>query len=155
MSARATARGVPQSAWGREHRVRQPEAVRRHHQKDRRRLRSMATAVVGAGLAVMLILGVVGLRVQQVRLSYRLDALRGSRAEVEELNRRLRVEVAMLKSLSRIEGKARTELGMVAPARDQVRLAREFVPGGRGGAVGLDRPSVVAERVEPRDLGVR
>jgi hypothetical protein len=98
---------------------------------------------------------VVGLRVQQVRLSYRLDALRGGRAEVEELNRRLRVEMAMLKSLSRIEGKARTELGMVAPARDQVRLAREFVPGGRGGAVGLDRPSVVAEHAEPRDIGVR
>ena len=40
--------------------------------------------------------------------------------------------MATLKSLSRIEGKARTELGMVAPARDQVRLAREFVPGGTG-----------------------
>jgi hypothetical protein len=43
----------------------------------------------------------------------------------------------------------------VAPARDQVRLAREFVPGGRGRAAGLDRPSVVAEHVEPRDIGVR
>jgi len=114
MSARAVARSVPQSAWGREHRARQPEAVRRHRQKDRRRLRSMATAVVGAGLAVILILGVVGLRVQQVRLSYRLDALRG----------------------------------------DQVRIAREFVPGGRGAAA-LDRPSVVAERPVPRDVGVR
>ena len=46
MSARAAARSVPQSAWGREHRARQPEAVRRHRQKDRRRLRSMASAVV-------------------------------------------------------------------------------------------------------------
>jgi cell division protein FtsL len=154
MSARAAAHSVPQFAWGREHRARQPEAVRRHRQKDRRRLRSMASAVVGAGLAVMLILGVVGLRVQQVRLSYRLDALRSSRAEAEELNRRLRVEMATLKSLSRIEGKARTELGMVAPARDQVRIAREFVPGGRGAAA-LDRPSVVAERPVPRDVGVR
>jgi len=45
MSARA-GRGAPQSAWGREHRARQPEAVRRHRQKDRRRLRSMATAVM-------------------------------------------------------------------------------------------------------------
>jgi cell division protein FtsL len=113
----------------------------------------MATAVLGAGLVVTLILGVVGLRVQQVRLSYRLDALRVSRAEAEELNRRLRVEMATLKSLSRIEGKARTELGMVAPARDQVRLAREFVPAGKG-AVGLDRPSVVAERAVSRDVGV-
>jgi cell division protein FtsL len=154
MSARAARRHVPQSAWGHEHRARQPEAVRRHRQSDRRRLRSMANAVMGAGLAVALVLGVVGLRVQQVRLSYRLDALRSSRAGIEESNRRLRVEMATLKSLSRIEGKARTELGMVAPARDQVRLAREFVSGGKG-AVGLDRPSVVAERVVPRDVGVR
>jgi hypothetical protein len=35
-----------------------------------------------------------------------------------------------------------------------VRLAREFVPGGEG-AAGLDRPSVVAERAVPRDIGVR
>jgi cell division protein FtsL len=103
---------------------------------------------------VALILGVVGLRVQQVRLSYRLDALRDSRAQIEEANRRLRVEIATLKSLSRIEGKARTELGMVAPARGQVRLAREFVTGGRGAAA-LDRPSVVAERAVSRDAGVR
>ena len=62
--------------------------------------------------------------------------------------------MATLKSLSRIEGKARNELGMVAPARDQVRIAREFVPAGRGAAA-LDRPSVVAERPIPRDVGVR
>jgi cell division protein FtsL len=114
----------------------------------------MAGAVLGAALGVLLVLGVVGMRVQQVRLSYRLDALRQSRAEIEEINRRLRVEAATLRSLSRIEGKARTELGMVAPGRDQVRLAREFVPGGRG-AAGLDRPSVVAERAVPRTIGVR
>ena len=154
MSARAAGRSVPLSAWGREHRARQPEAVRRHRQSDRRRLRSMANAVVGAGLVVALILGVVGLRVQQVRMSYRLDALRNSRAEVEEANRRLRVEMATLRSLARIEGKARTELGMVAPTRDQIRLAREFVPGGKGAAA-LDRPSVVAEHAVPRDVGVR
>jgi cell division protein FtsL len=154
MSARVVGRSASLSAWGREHRARQSEVVRRHRQKDRRRLRSMATAVVAAGLGVALVLGVVALRVQQVRMSYRLDALRHSRAEIEEMNRRLRVEMATLKSLSRIEGKARTELGMVAPARDQVRLAREFIPGGKGAAA-LDRPSVVAERAVPRDIGVR
>jgi cell division protein FtsL len=114
----------------------------------------MASAVVGAGLAVTLVLGVVGLRVQQVRLSYRLDALRQARTDIEETNRRLRVETATLKSLSRIEGKARTELGMVAPGRDQVRLAREFVSAG-GGAARLDGASVIAERVVPRAFGVR
>jgi cell division protein FtsL len=114
----------------------------------------MATAVVGAGVAVLLVLGVVGLRVQQVRLSYRLDALRQGRAELEETNRRLRVEMATLKSLSRIEGKARTELGMVAPGRDQVRLAREFVPSAGGGSAALDRRAVLVD-AGSRGLGVR
>jgi cell division protein FtsL len=114
----------------------------------------MAAAVLGAGLAVLVVLGVVGLRVQQVRLSYRLDALRQSRAELEESNRRLRVEMATLKSLSRIEGKARAELGMVAPGRDQVRLAREFVQSG-GGSAALDRRAVVADRWVSRSVGVQ
>lgn len=144
MSSRVGTSRAPQSHWGHQHRARQPEAVRRHRVSDRRRLRSMFTAVVGAGLAVVLVLGVVGLRVQQVRLSYRLDALRQGRAELEETNRRLRVEMATLKSLSRIEGKARGELGMIAPGRDQVRLAREFVPGGGGGAAALDRRAELA-----------
>lgn len=154
MSTRVGTSRAPQSHWGSQHRARQPEAVRRHRVKDRRRLRSMAAAVLGAGLAVLLVLGVVGLRVQQVRLSYRLDVLRQSRAELEETNRRLRVEVATLKSLSRIEGKARAELGMVAPGRDQVRLAREFVQAG-GGAAALDRRAVVADRWVSRSVGVQ
>jgi len=154
MSSRVGTSRAPQSHWGHQHRARQPEAVRRHRVSDRRRLRSMATAVVGAGVAVLLVLGVVGLRVQQVRLSYRLDALRQGRAELEETNRRLRVEMATLKSLSRIEGKARTELGMVAPGRDQVRLAREFVPGDGGGAAALGRRAVLVD-AGSRSLGVR
>ena len=154
MSSRVGTSRAPPSHWGHQHRARQPEAVRRHRVSDRRRPRSMATAMVGAGVAVLLVLGVVGLRVQQVRLSYRLDVLRQGRAELEETNRRLRVEMATLKSLSRIEGKARTELGMVAPGRDQVRLAREFVPGGGGGAAALDRRAVLVDAAS-RSLGVR
>jgi len=80
-------------------------------------------------------LGVVGLKVEQVRLSYRLEALRAAIVEVEELNRQLRVELATLRSLARIEDKAFAELGMVPPARHQVRLAREFVTGGAGTAL--------------------
>jgi cell division protein FtsL len=124
----------------------QREAARSHRESDRRRLRAMAGAVLGAGLVVALVLGVVGLRVQQVRLSYRLEALRAARADVEETNRRLRVELAMLRSPARIEGKARNELGMTAPSQQQVRLAREFVPGASGGAAGGGRQTVLVER---------
>jgi cell division protein FtsL len=80
----------------------------------------------------MLVLGVVAARVQLVRLSYRLDSLRSLRAEMDESRSRLRVELDTLRSLARIEGKARTELGMAPPAANQVQLAREFVPSGQG-----------------------
>ena len=107
-----------------------------HRESDRRRLRAMAVSLACAGFVVALVLGLVGLRVQQVRLSYRLDGLRAARVELEENRNRLRVELATLKSLARIDGVARGELGMVVPGRDQVRLAREFVPGGTGLASG-------------------
>lgn len=101
-----------------------------HRASDRRRLRAMLAGVLAAGVAVMLVLGLVGLRMQQVRLSYRLDTLRTAKAGAEEMNRRLRVEKASLQSLARIEIEARTRLGMVAPTRQQVQLAREFVGDG-------------------------
>jgi cell division protein FtsL len=122
--------------------------ARFHRESDRRRLRAMATALFGAGLLVALVLGVVGLRVQQVRLSYRLEGLRSVKSQVEETRSRLRVELYTLESLARIEGKARTELGMVPPARNQVQLAREFVAGGDG--VSAKAPITAAARVPAR-----
>src|SRR5207253_266795 len=87
------------------------QVARFHRESDRRRIRAMVASVVGAGLLVALVLSVVGLKVQQVRLSYRLDALRTTRTELEEANRRLSVERASLSSLGRIEGEARLRLG--------------------------------------------
>ena len=130
MSARAARLPPAASATGRPSFTERQETARFHRERDRRRLRSMVRGLLGAGLLVALVLGLVALRVQQVRLSYRLDGLRATRAELEESRARLRVELATLTSLARIENKARTELGMVRPANDQVRLAREFVTSG-------------------------
>ncbi len=130
-----------------------PQSARFHRESDRRRLRAMALALACAGVVVGLVLGVVGLRVQQVRTSYRLDSLRVARAELEETRGRLSVELATLKSLARIEGKARGELGMVQPGKDQVRLAREFVPGGSGLSSRALTASV--DPVAPRSPGWR
>jgi cell division protein FtsL len=80
---------------------------------------------------VICALAVVGLRVQSVHLGYRLDTLRAERAELTTLMRQLQVELATLRSPARIESRAR-ELGLVMPAREQLRLAREFVPGDSG-----------------------
>lgn len=78
-------------------------------------------------------LGLVALRVQDVQLAYRLDAMRAERTRMEGLVRQLDIELATLRAPARLELRAR-ELGMTAPTRDQVRLAREYVPTATGTA---------------------
>lgn len=108
------------------------QVARFHREPDRRLRRTMGAALACSAVLVAGVLGVVALKVHQVRLSYQLDGLRASRATAEERTRVLSVELATLRSLARIEDKARGELGMMPPAADQVLLAREFVSAGRG-----------------------
>jgi cell division protein FtsL len=105
------------------------QAARFHREPDRRMRRVMAVALLLSAALVGVVLGVVGLKVQQVRLSYRLDGLRQVRVDEEEAVRRLGVEVQTLRSLARIEAVAYRQLGMVRPDRGQVLLARELVAG--------------------------
>ena len=120
------------------------QGARFHRESDRRRLRAMLAGIAAAGVVVALVLGLVGLRMQQVRLSYRLDVLRTAKLAVEEANRRLLVEKASLQSLARVEVEARTRLGMVAPTQQQVQLAREFVGGGTATAALGSRTATAA-----------
>lgn len=119
---------------------------RLHREPDRRVRRSLVVALATSALLVTGALTVVGVRVEQVRLAYRLDTLRTDRARAQETIRQLQVEVATLRSPSRIEARAR-RIGLVVPARDQVRLAREYVAGGTGlAAQGSRAASLVAPR---------
>ncbi len=113
------------------------QSARLVRERDGRLLRLMGATLVVTACLVGLILGLVGVKVNQVRLSYRLDQLRLARSELREVNRQLRVELATLRTPARIESKARGELGMLAPSRSQVRLAREYVPGTTSGAASL------------------
>jgi hypothetical protein len=97
-------------------------------ERDRRRLRAMGAALAFGGLLVGGVLGYVWLQVQRVRVSYEMDDLRALRGDVEEQNRKLRLELSSLRSYARVETEAR-RLGLTEPARDQVRLAREFFNG--------------------------
>jgi cell division protein FtsL len=147
--------GKPPAVWTGAFGLGSQHAARFHRETDRTLRRTMLVAAMGAALAVGGVLGVVALRVHQVRLSYQIDGLRSTRAALEERTRLLRVEMATLRSLARIEGRARTELGMVAPAANQVLLAREFVAGG-GNAVGAAPPrTAAAERARAGDARVR
>ena len=95
--------------------------------------RSFLTALVGAAIVVAVGLGLVALRVHDVQLAYRLDALRAEQARTTKLIRELEIEIATLRAPGRLESRAR-ELGMTAPGRNQVRLAREYVPTATGTA---------------------
>ena len=93
--------------------------------------RSLVAAFVVCALLVMGALAVVGLRVQQVHLAYQLERLHRERAETQTVLRQLEVEVATLQAPGRIEQRAR-QLGLVAPERAQIRLAREYTAAGTG-----------------------
>jgi len=104
---------------------------RLHREADPRVRRSLVGALLVSAALVAGALGVVGLRVQQVHLAYQLDRLHRERAEVASTIRQLEVEVATLKAPARVEQRAR-QLGLTAPDRQQVRLAREYAPAGTG-----------------------
>jgi cell division protein FtsL len=109
--------------------VKTPQTL--HHEQDPRVRRSLVAALLVSAALVCGALGVVGLRVQQVHLAYQLDRLQHERAGVEAAIRQLEVEVATLRAPARIEQRAR-QLGLGAPQRQQVRLAREYLPSGTG-----------------------
>ena len=105
---------------------------RLHREQDPRVRRALVAGFVVSALLVVGCLAVVGLRVQQVHLAYQLERLHRERAEMGVVLRQLEVEVATLQAPGRVEQRAR-QLGLVAPDRAQVRLAREYLPGGSTG----------------------
>jgi len=123
---------------------------RLYREPDTRVRRSLAAALAISAVLVIGALVVVGLRVQQVHLAYQLDGLRAERARTETLIRQLEIEVATLRSPLRVEQRAR-QLGLTVPARDQVRLAREYVTGTTGlAAAQRNRVEAALERPATR-----
>jgi hypothetical protein len=119
---------------------------RLHHEPDRRVRRSLVVALATAALLAAGALTVAGVRIEQVHLAYRLDALRSERGRAQERIRQLEIEVATLRSPGRLEARAR-QIGLVVAARDQIRLAKEYVTGGTGLAADRSRAaSLVAPR---------
>ena len=102
---------------------------RLHREHDPRAGRILVAALAAAALLVGGALTVVGMRVQQVQLAYRLDEARAQQARAQGNVRQLEIEVATLRSPARVEARAR-RLGLLAPGREQMRLAREYVAGG-------------------------
>src|SRR3989304_6369812 len=72
-------------------------------ERDRRRLRAVAGVLCLGGLRVGGVLGSVWFHRQRVRVSYELEDLRALRADVEEQNKKLRLEISSLRSFARVD----------------------------------------------------
>jgi cell division protein FtsL len=122
---------------------------RLHREQDPRVRRSLAASFAVCTLLVVGALGVVGLRLQQVHLAYELERLHRERAEIQTVLRQLEIEVATLKAPGRVEHRAR-QLGLVAPERAQIRLAREYTAPGTGLAAASRSRVAALPDVSPR-----
>ena len=72
-----------------------------------------------------------------------LDDLRSLRADVEEQNRKLHLEIASLRAFARVDSAAR-RLGLTQPTADQIQMAREFVVDDRADAAARTAASIEA-----------
>lgn len=113
--------------------MRTPYALRRPvansylvRERDRRRLRELATVLVAVGCLGGGLLGYTWIHAEQLRAGYRIDELERRRDELERLERQLLLEASYLASPQRIERRALDELGMRPPAIEQVLFWQEL-----------------------------
>ncbi|MBF0531149.1 MAG: cell division protein FtsL, partial [Deltaproteobacteria bacterium] len=59
---------------------------------------------------------------QSVRIGYHITSLYKEKANLNDLNRKFKVELANLTSLDRLEQEARTKLGLVSPSSEQMQV---------------------------------
>ncbi len=79
---------------------------------------SMFASVVAAALAH------VSLRLAVIRLGYSISERTRERQTLEDENRKLRIELSLLRNPERIERLARDKLGMARPEPGQIRVVK-------------------------------
>ncbi len=95
---------------------------------DAERQRQVWRSLLIGGFLVAVILFSAWQHFELLRHGYRIQKLQQQRAGQEEINRRLRLEIATLRSPARIEHIATTELHLVAPSRDQAIVIQRVTP---------------------------
>ncbi len=83
------------------------------------------------GLASLVVLAVMFWTWQHFELlrhGYRLEELQRQQAAEEDTARHLRLEIETLKSPKRVEGIARTRLGLVTPSREDAIVIERVMP---------------------------
>ena len=90
-------------------------------ERDRARARELRKLVLYGAAIVVPLLVYVWQRVEFLRVSYRVEALKRERQQLQDQNKQLGVERSFLLSPDRIERVARKELGLVDPQPSDVR----------------------------------
>ena len=90
-------------------------------EKDRARARELRRLLFCGAAIVVPLLVYVWQRVEFLRVSYEVEALKKERQQLQEQNKQLTVERSFLLSPDRIERLARKELGLVDPSPTDVR----------------------------------
>ena len=90
-------------------------------EKDRARARELRRLLIYGAAIVVPLLVYVWQRVEFLRVSYRVEALKRERQDLQEKNKQLTVERSFLTSPDRIEHLARTQLGLIDPPPSDVR----------------------------------
>jgi cell division protein FtsL len=112
-------------------------------EKDRARASELRRLLLCGAAIVIPLLGYVWQRVEFIRTSYRIDGLQEQSRTLQELNKQMTIERAMLLSPRRIEEIARGQLGLVDPPPENVRHVRLI-----DGRIDADHGPLAGSRVE-------
>ena len=107
---------------------------------DEERQRQLWKTAAVSGVLVVVVLFSVWQKSELVRHGYEVQRMHQQRADEEEINRRLRLEIETLRAPGRIEQIAMEDLHLVAPSGDQAIVIERVSPGGKPGK------SIVAAR---------
>ncbi|MDE2058316.1 MAG: cell division protein FtsL [candidate division NC10 bacterium] len=89
-------------------------------QVDKIRRFDLLQSLLLGGIVLIVVLFYVWQHIQVVRLGYQVEYFTGERAGLIQQQKELRLEVARLKSLRRVEEIARRQLGLTSPKSGQV-----------------------------------
>ncbi len=95
-------------------------------ERDRRRLRELALVLLGVVCLGGGLLAYTWIHLEVTSTGYRIDVLERELADREREERQLRLEASYLAGPSQIEHRAVAELGMQAPALEQVVFWEEL-----------------------------
>jgi cell division protein FtsL len=95
---------------------------------DRARQRELWTSVAVAGLVVAVLLFAAWQHFELIRHGYKVETMERERAQEEDINRNLKLEIETLRSPRRIETLATERLHLVAPGRNDAIVLERVVP---------------------------